>query len=181
MQKGFLKEFPCLCPSGHPPEWSREQPLPSTAMLYSKLILAFRSFFVRDLYSVLTSDRSDNSSEQFLSTTTWTTCTKMYLAGKAMQRIEIWFRVITFSITNVCWDDWRKILWHKVHINSPSNLQLLFQMNSSHCTISRSLNTGLNAQWIRGSTFNTSNLERTSALLNHQVMFHFRSTEHEEK
>lgn len=160
MHKWFLKEFPYLCPSGYPPEWSREQPLPSTAAPYSKLISAFRTLPVHDLCSLLTGDLSDNSSEQFLSTTVWLTCIKTYLEGKAMQHIEVWFRIITFLITNICWDDWGENLWCKVHIYLPSNLQLLFQMNSSYCTISANFNTSLNSQWIRGSTFNMNNLEQ---------------------
>lgn len=100
-QKRFLKEFPCLH-SGHPFKWGREQPLPCTAMPYRKLISSFGTFPVLDLCFPVTGDLSDNSSEQFLSTTVWLTCIKTYLAEKAMQHIEIGFRIIMFLIINIC-------------------------------------------------------------------------------
>lgn len=39
-----------------------------------------------------------------------------------------------------------KNLWCEVHIYLLSNLQLLFQMNSSHCIITANCNTDLNSQ-----------------------------------
>lgn len=179
VQKWALKDFSYLCPSGQPLNWSREQLLLSTTTLYSKLILALRTFTVHNLCSILMSDLSDNSSEQFLSTTVWSTCIKTYLAGKAMQHTEIWFRTVTFLITKIRWDNWRKILWHKVHINPLSNLQLLFQMNSSHCTVSASKNIGLlslNSQFKRFSL----QYEWLRAELLHcwTIKFHFHSTKH---